>query len=347
LKANIPYSNKRILVCPLDWGLGHAARCVPLIKQLQKQNNSIIVACNAWQKDFLENEIGGVEFTGLFGYEVKYSEKISLGLKLLSQFPRLALLVKKEKAWLAGFLKKNKIDVVISDNRFGLHNKQVKSVFMTHQLFVIAPFLNRPANKLNYSFIKKFDECWVPDLEDEKISLSGALSHGNTLPANVRYIGPLSRFEKKAGSAKKNDLLILLSGVEPQRTLLEEKLLLALAGTDHKITLVRGTNKKTTHEFPENFYVQDLVNSKQLEKLLLSYKQIICRSGYSTLMDLRALGLKALLIPTPGQTEQEYLAEYWHKTFGFHFLPQNKITKAAITGWLALAKDPVPHKQFA
>jgi len=347
LKANIPYSNKRILVCPLDWGLGHAARCVPLIKQLQAQNNSVVVACNTWQKDFLENEIAEVEFTPLFGYEVKYSEKISLGLKLLSQFPRLSLLVKKENSWLAGFLKENKFDVVISDNRFGLHNKQVESVFMTHQLFVIAPFLNRIANKLNASFIKNFDACWVPDLEDKKSSLSGALSHGRTLPANVKYMGPLSRFEKKDCSPKKNSLLILLSGVEPQRTLLEEKLVLALAENNHKITLVRGTNKKTTRRFPENFDVLDLVNSKQLEEFLLSHQKIICRSGYSTLMDLHALRLKALLIPTPGQTEQEYLAAYWHKTFGFHFLPQSKISKKDIAEWLAAAKDPEPHKQFA
>ncbi len=338
-------SGKRILICPLDWGLGHAARCVPLIKQLQ-QNNHIIIGCNEWQQEFFEKEISNVEYAPLFGYNVKYSEKISLGLKMLSQFPRLSLTVRKENAWLKKFLEKNKIDVVISDNRFGLYNKNVESIFITHQLFVPAPFLKTAVNKINAIFIKKFDACWVPDNENEKNSLSGNLSHGGPIPENVRYIGPLSRFTIGKRVEQKDAILILLSGVEPQRSILEEKLGRAFSQNDSQVALVRGTSRKSFVKFPAHFTVHDVADTATLEALLKSSKHIICRSGYSTLMDLHALRLKAMLVPTPGQTEQEYLAEYWNKKFGFLYMAQEKITRDSILGLLE-EKDPALQKRSA
>jgi UDP:flavonoid glycosyltransferase YjiC (YdhE family) len=346
LKAIITYSDKRILVCPLDWGLGHASRCVPLIKQLQLQNNKVIIACTDWQKKFLQNEITGVEFTELFGYNVKYSEKLSLGLKILLQFPRLSSLVRKEHYWLEEFLKNNQVDVVISDNRFGLYNKKAECVFMTHQLFVPAPFLPGLVNKMNFYFIKKFDACWVPDFEEKEKSLSGKLSHGGQKLKNIKFIGPLSRFEKKNPAIEnKFDVLILLSGIEPQRALLEEKLTKVFSGTNYRVVLVRGSEIKTGKQFSGNFLVYERVNTKELEELLLSSQKIVCRSGYSTLMDLHAMGLKALLIPTPGQTEQEYLAEYWNKKFGFKFIAQNKISKEAVISLLDLKESSALQKQ--
>jgi len=346
LIPGIPYFNKNILICPLDWGLGHAARCVPLIRQLQKQNNRVVIGCTQWQKDFLQGEVDGAEYVSLFGYEVKYSEKIALGLKMLSQFPRLSLLVRKERAWLSGFLKKNKMDVVISDNRFGLYNKNVESVFITHQLFIPTPFFRSAVNKINFAFIKKYNSCWVPDHENEAASLSGSLCHNEVVPENVTYIGPLSRFSgREQVREKKCDVLALLSGVEPQRSALEEKITAGLAGTSLKVTLVRGTAKKGNTKFPDNFTVYDTVNTRVQEKLMLEAEKIICRSGYSTLMDLRALGLKAILVPTPGQTEQEYLAGYWNEKFGFHFVEQKQLGKMSFIDLPGRSEDPVPRAQ--
>ncbi len=323
------------MIAPLDWGLGHAARCVPLIKQLQEQDNSIIIACNDWQKAFFEGELRGVGYAALFGYEVKYSQNIALGLKVLAQFPRLSLTVRKENLWLKNFLKKEKIDVVISDNRYGFYNKAVESVFITHQLFVPAPFLKGAVNRINFSFIKKFDHCWVPDQKEENASLSGKLSHGN-IPENVTYIGPLSRFEKRSAEEKDDRILLLLSGVEPQRSILEEKLVSALGKAKEEVALVRGTHKRSSTKYPTNFTVYDTVNSSLQEKLMRDAGHIICRSGYSTLMDLHALGLKALLIPTPGQTEQEYLAEHWKEKFGYTFLKQKEVNKGTLTSLLCV-----------
>lgn len=342
LSEKISFQNKRILVCPLDWGLGHAARCIPLIKYLQEQNNKVIIACNEKQKTFLRNEIEGVEFVDLFGYEVNYSNLFPLGIKILFQFPKLCLVVRKENVWLTDFLKSVKIDVVISDNRFGLYNKNIESVFITHQVFVKAPFLSGIANYINHLFIKKFNQCWVPDFEEKEKSLSGELSQGKVVNKNTVFIGPLSRFTKKESAAVKFfDVLLLLSGVEPQRSLLEKKLVAVFTNTKVKIALVRGTNIKQSKSFPENFTVTNVATTQQLETLFYSSEKIICRSGYSTLMDLYALGLNALLVPTPGQTEQEYLAEYWNKKFGFKTLSQNEISEASVLNLLNPIKNPV------
>jgi len=337
LSQKISLQNKQVLICPLDWGLGHTARCVPLIKFLQEQKNVVTIACDPKQKLFLELEIDDVKYVDLFGYDVRYSLSLPLWQKIFLQFPRLSAVVRKEHKWLADFLQKNKVDVVISDNRFGLYNKAVESVFITHQVFVKAPFLSGFINYMNHTFIKRFNACWVVDFEEKERSLAGGLSHGKFFFPHANFIGPLSRFEhKEPAGEKKHDVLILLSGVEPQRELLEKKLIEVFSGsTQFTIALVRGTAVPPKTSYPKNFTVKNMVATRELEDLLLSSKNIICRSGYSSLMDLQALSLQALLIPTPGQTEQEYLAEYWNKKFGFKTLVQSQITKEAVLNLLS------------
>jgi uncharacterized protein (TIGR00661 family) len=325
--------NKKILLAPLDWGLGHAARCVPLLKQLHLQQNSLVIACTKQQQKFLEQEINGVEFVTLFGYNMSYAKFLPLWMKILMQLPKLFFVVRKENKWLAAYLKKNKTDVVISDNRFGFYNKSVESIFITHQLNVQAPFFEKIINRINQSFIKKYNTCWVPDYAEEEKRLSGILSNGNNID-NLVFIGPLSRFKKKEVRQKKYDVLILLSGPEPQRTLLEEKLVLAFANANYKIALVRGSFNERVQQLPPNFYVVNVASSKQLQELFNLSAKVICRSGYSTLMDLHALSLKALLISTPGQSEQEYLANYWQENFSCTYLEQKNISEESVKNFM-------------
>jgi uncharacterized protein (TIGR00661 family) len=321
--------NKKIILAPLDWGLGHAARCVLLIKQLQQQQNNVVIACTSEQQKFLKQEVSGIEFVSLFGYNMRYAKILPLWVKILIQFPKLFAVVRKENKWLANYLKKNETDVVISDNRFGFYNENVESVFITHQLNVQAPFFQSIINCINSSFIKKYNACWVPDYAEEEKRLSGILSTKKGIK-NIVFIEPLSRFEKKEIQQKKYDVLILLSGPEPQRTLLEEKLISAFENTSYKIALVRGSFSECAQKMPSNFYVVKVASSKQLQELFNVSDKIICRSGYSTLMDLDALGLKALLIPTPGQSEQEYLAKYWQDKFACTCLEQKNISEEKI-----------------
>jgi len=325
--------NKKILVAPLDWGLGHATRCVPLIKQLQQQQNSLVIACTSQQQQFLEQEISGGEFVSLFGYNMHYAKGLPLWFKISMQLPKLFAVVRKENKWLETYLEKNKIDVVISDNRFGFYNKNVESIFITHQLNIQAPFFQNTINHINSSFIKKYNACWVPDYTEEEKRLSGILLNKKDLK-NVVFIGPLSRFGKKEVQQKKYDVLILLSGPEPQRTLLEEKLISAFANTSYKVALVRGCFGEKAQKLASNFYTINVASSKQLQELFNESGKIICRSGYSTLMDLDALGLKALLIPTPGQSEQEYLAKYWQEKFACTGLEQKNISKESLESFM-------------
>lgn len=321
--------NKKIILAPLDWGMGHVARCVPLIKQLQQQQNNIVIACTSEQQKFLKQEISGIEFVSLFGYNMSYAKILPLWVKIFIQFPKLFAVVRKENKWLANYLKKNETDVVISDNRFGFYNENVESIFITHQLNVQAPFFQNIINRINSSFIEKYSVCWVPDYVEEEKRLSGILSDKNGIK-NTVFIGPLSRFEKTKSEQKKYAVLILLSGPEPQRTLLEEKLISAFANTNYKVALVRGSFSECVQKMPSNFYVIDVASSKQLQELFNVSDKIICRSGYSTLMDLDVLGLKALLVPTPGQSEQEYLAKYWQEKFACTCLEQKNISEKSI-----------------
>ncbi len=219
---------------------------------------------------------------------------------------------------------------MISDNRFGFYNKSIESVFITHQLNIQAPIFKKLINSLNISFIKRYNKCWVPDYAEREKRLSGVLSDNKKQLINVKFINPLSRFEKRKPIQKKHDVLVLLSGPEPQRTLLEEKLIDSFVNTSYVIALVRGSYKAIERKHPSNIVLVDVASSKELQELFNGSDKIICRSGYSTLMDLNTLGVKALLIPTPGQTEQEYLADYWKEKFGYTSLAQNHITKESI-----------------
>ncbi|HXD93342.1 MAG TPA: hypothetical protein VNX01_09020, partial [Bacteroidia bacterium] len=253
---------------------------MPLIKQLQQQQNSLVIACTSQQQQFFEQEISGVEFVFLFGYNMRYTKVLPLWMKILMQLPKLFSVVRKEKKWLATYLKNNKADIVISDNRFGFYNENVESIFITHQLNVQAPFFKKLINRINSSFIEKYNACWVPDYAEEEKRLSGILSTKKNVK-NVIFIGPLSRFEKKEIQQKKYDVLILLSGPEPQRTLLEEKLISAFENTNYKIALVRGCFNERAQKLSSNFQVIDVASSKQLQELFNESGKIICRSGYS------------------------------------------------------------------
>ncbi|HEX7413744.1 MAG TPA: glycosyltransferase [Bacteroidia bacterium] len=305
-----------------------------MVKKLQHQGNHFIIACTPQQKQFLQQELNDIEYVDLFGYNISYSTFLPLCFKILVQLPKLYFVVKKENRWLANYLQENKVDIVISDNRFGFYNKSVESIFITHQLNIQAPTFKKVINRINNSFIKNYNKCWIPDYAEKEKGLSGILSDYNKQLQNIEFINPLSRFKKKEPQQNKYDVLILLSGPEPQRSLLENKLVSVFLNTNYAIALVRGSVTPRGREIPANFFVLDVASSKQLQELFNSSEKIICRSGYSTLMDLYMLGLKALLIPTPGQTEQEYLADYWEEKFGYTSIEQKCITLERIEAFM-------------
>lgn len=301
---------KRILVCPLDWGLGHATRCIPIIRLLLKKNLEVIIAADNRPLELLKLEFPNLEFIRFKGYDIQYPDSGSMILKMILSSPAILKGIKKEHHELKKIIRDKKIDVVISDNRFGCWNKKIKSIFITHQLMIKSPIAENLLRLINWGFIKKYDECWIPDEEGEP-NLSADLSHKYTLPKNTFFIGVLSRFENsKASSNIICDVMAIISGPEPQRSVFEDLVLEQLSKSNLKAIVVRGiTESVQTKEIKNNVEIFSHLNATEMEKAILSSKIIIARSGYSTIMDLATLGKKAVFVATPGQTEQEYLAE--------------------------------------
>ena len=311
---NINTTRKRVLVAPLDWGLGHTTRCIPVIQELLLQNFTVLLAAEGNSANLLCKEFPSLTILPLKGYQISYSKtKVFFKLKLFGQIPKILKAIKQEHIWLKQIINDYKIDFVISDNRYGLYNSKIKSVFITHQLAIETgnAFTNWVVQKLNYKQINKFNECWIPDNE-VPFDLAGKLSHPKEMPVvPTKYICILTRFKKET-SEKNIDLLVLISGPEPQRTALEDIMLLQMKKVSLKMVLVRGLPGVANKLINENTALQiyNHLPAIELSRLIQSSKIVIARSGYSTIMDLIALQQTAILIPTPGQTEQEYLAKY-------------------------------------
>ncbi|MBW6483678.1 MAG: glycosyltransferase [Vicingaceae bacterium] len=312
------------MVCPLDWGLGHAARCIPIINTLIELGHEVIIAADNAPLNFLKTTFPQLQLVQLPGYTIRYITNGCMNFKILLQLPGFLKSIKKEHQLLITIIKENDIDLVISDNRYGCWSEKVASVFITHQLSIQAPFGKKWLNKMNHHFIQKFNECWIPDIESET-NLSGNLSHikkRNVLP--TFFIGSLSRFSgKMLSSEQKYDAFVIISGPEPQRTVFENLVAKQAEKTALKLVLVRGLpseNKIPTYLHSENLEVHNHLPTELFLEKIEQSNLVISRSGYSTIMDLAVLGKKAVLIPTPGQTEQEYLATY-------HFEKQHYFTQ--------------------
>lgn len=320
----------RILIAPLDWGLGHATRCIPLIRLLYSQNADVMIGASGATANLLKNEFPEIVILPLKGYEIQYSRAgKSFFMKILLQVPKIMAAIKYEKKWLNDTLEQNSIDAVIADNRFGLYHPSLPCVFITHQLGIKTgtKILDFIVQKLNYSHINHFNECWVPDNEKSDM-LAGKLSHPRRLPViPVKHIGILTRC-KKISSGKKFSVAIVLSGPEPQRTIFENKLIDEFK--DHRLPflLVRGLpgNAKIAAVNNPNITVYNHLPSAELNEAIQQSSIVIARSGYSTIMDLAMLRQKAILVPTPGQKEQEYLAAYAHEKKMFYTISQEKFS---------------------
>ena len=323
------FTGKKLLVAPLDWGLGHATRCVPVIRNLLNQGSEVWLAGENAQEKLLREEFSSLPFLPLKGYRVKYG-KTGLTGRLLLQIPSILQSVKEENSWLKEQVSKYKFDAVISDNRYGLYHKAIFSVFITHQLCIksaLGKLSEKLLQKWNYKLIDRFNECWIPD-EQGKDNLAGELSHPATLPAiPVKYIGGLSRFEKNETREIKDHLLIILSGPEPQRTILENKIIDEVVNYNGTATIVRGLPaEKNIIPSTNTIHFYNHLSSEAMNHQAMKAEFIIGRSGYSTVMDIAALQKKSILIPTPGQTEQEYLADHLKKKRFAFCIKQNDLS---------------------
>jgi uncharacterized protein (TIGR00661 family) len=284
-----------------------------VIEELLANDCEVWIAAEGAQEIILQSEFPYLPFLQLEGYRIQYSKRWFL-LNILAQIPRIIYAIKKEHTWLKKIIRLHHFDAVISDNRFGLFSKKIPTVFITHQLRIKSPMGNwseKILQRWNYKFINRFSECWIPDFEMEN-NLSGKLSHPVAKPAiPVKYIGLLSRFKRKQHETIKDHLLFILSGLEPQRTILENKIIDEVSHYPGTATIVRGLPSALS-VIPSTGMIKfyNHLTAEELNTEMQKADWVISRSGYSTIMDIVKLEKKGILIPTPGQTEQEYLALY-------------------------------------
>jgi UDP-N-acetylglucosamine transferase subunit ALG13 len=261
-------------------------------------------------------------------YDIKYSYQ-SMIWSMVSQSKKFYATYRKEKVLIASLVETHGVDIIVSDNRFGCNHPKVHNIYITHQLNIVPPLeiVGFIANSIHHFFIGKYDEVWVPDTADH--AYSGTLSQVR-MQKNLKYIGPLSRLKLKLDKIKDIDIAIILSGPEPQRTILEQLLLSEIDKIEKTMVLIRGS-KDLTSTHPKHISIINVADQAQMEDTLSRSRIIICRSGYSSIMDLLHLQAEIIFIPTPGQTEQEYLAEFHSTRYkNVHSMKQNEIKSKLI-----------------
>ncbi|MBW8686074.1 glycosyltransferase [Chitinophaga rhizophila] len=320
-------TRKTILIVPLDWGLGHATRDIPLIHELLNAGCNVVIAAEGKHASLLQQEFPNLTILPLPGYRIEYAQKgWFFGWKIIQQIPKILHAIRYEQEWLQRVVEEHKIDAVISDNRFGLYHDKIPTVFISHQLLIKTPFggvIEKSLQALNYRYIRRYSACWIPDYADAH-NLSGILAHPAKLPDNTTYLGCLSRFEDRPDVPQQYDLLVLISGPEPQRSNLEKMILDQIKALPISALIVSGKpGTPEKKQIAPRVQQVNHMNAKELNEAMLASKMVLSRSGYTTLMDLVKLNKKAILIPTPGQSEQEYLGKFLMKKGYFYNIPQH------------------------
>ena len=314
---------KKILIAPLDWGLGHTTRCIPIIVALLERGHEVFTCGNKNTQLIFKQKFPELNHIIIDGYNVKYGHRKSQAISMMLQTPKFLRTIYKERKTAEKIANQLELDFIISDNRFGFRSSRTTNIFITHQIHIQGPSWVKPIfYKVNTNYIKRFNHCWIPDYEYNN-NLSGLLSQ-DPKPNNCVFIGPLSRFNQPAKSHNyKYKYLAILSGPEPQRTIFEKLIIKQLIKEDEKCIIIGG--KPKGNDFIKNniLYFNHL-NDLKFKEAIEESKHIICRAGYSSIMDLSILQKDALLIPTPGQTEQEYLAKYHKEKSGINWQQQDK-----------------------
>lgn len=356
-KYFLPFSapGTRILLSPLEWGLGHASRCLPILNHLLNNlGTEVIVAANGPQAVLIKEAFPNLQIVSPPAYNINYHKNRAATLaKLVLSTPKFASIVRQEHNWLLEFTRNNPLDLIISDNRYGLHHPTIPSFFITHQLQAQTPFGkigNRFLQQLFYWHINKFSACLVPDFAEPNQALAGKLSHPSKLPKTpVYYIGPLSRLSIPTYEQgdKPISVLAIISGPEPQRTVFEQvileqwtKLQPWLRNPSAQLILIRGLPEQSNNfPAPPHATLINHLPANELSALIGKAATILCRSGYTSIMDLVPHHPNLWMVPTPGQPEQEYLAQHGASKGWFRTQPQPQFNLA-----LLLTRPDLPDR---
>jgi len=311
---------KAVSIAPLHCRLGHATRCIPLIHALEALNYTIYIAGEGKQASILKEAFPNATMIPLKGYRIHYAkQKKFLIPTILFQVPKIIISIIREHQWLKKISKQHHFDLIISDNRYGFYHKEITSVFITHQLEIQTPYkwLTRLCQNISYRYINKFNACWVADMQSPN-HIAGNLVNTNKLPTiDIWYMNCLSRLQDyviESNNENKIKFLGIVSGPEPQRAIFETILWNSGNELNYPFVIVAGVpDEKLYNKLTSKGTLYHHLSGKALAEQINDAEFIICRGGYTTLLELIPFKKKLILIPTPGQTEQEYLAHYWHE----------------------------------
>lgn len=317
---------KRVLVAALNWGLGHATRCMPLIDSLLENGFEVMIASDGAALRLLQASYPTLRVFELPSYGIAYRTE-NMFLNIFRLMPGILSAVNKENKVISRIREEQKLDIVISDNRYGCYAAGCTNIFITHQINIQtgSKIIDRKVRRINKSRIARFDQLWIPDVDNED-SLSGNLSHEfGKISIPYSYIGLISRF-KNCQESPRQGVLVILSGPEPQRTIFEQQVMEQAIQLGERVTIVRGVVEGSVSKSEiNNLTIYNYADGPLLNELICSSEVVVARSGYSTLMDLAITGSKALLLPTPGQTEQIYLAKHLANRGVFVFQEQKSL----------------------
>lgn len=319
----------KILVAPLNWGLGHATRCIPIIRHYLAQGDEVVLAGDGESLLLLRKRFPELRAIDLPSLELHYTSNSKQCGFYIHAICKLIRFTIADHYYLSKIIAIENFDLIISDNRFGLFARNTRSVYITHQLYPILPkrlrIFQLIARALHACIYRRYDEVWVPDYADATHNLSGSLSHNGRFDQQAKYIGPLSRFAnitserppiENSFSMRGYSVVAILSGLEPQRTLFEQEILQRFTNSQESVLLIRGKiSDPHTILSKGNITILPSITDEEFVTVAKNAKTILARSGYSTIMDLEILGAlqKAELHPTPGQSEQEYLLIQIHQ----------------------------------
>ncbi len=321
----------KVIYAVCEWGLGHATRSLPVIRKLIKEGHEVSIISEGRSLELLKKELGGniSEYISIPGYPMLLSENSRQFMaKSAVYWPNFIRRMVSGLATLTKLLKDRECDLIISDGRYDMYSKEIPSYFISHQMRIMNPLrmqvFERGSEIFNQFFFKRFQGVIIPDFKEE--SLSGDLSHNlNRINEDeLHYVGVLSDFEKK-DKAKDIDYLASISGPEPQRTVFEKKILNQIDNLSGKIVVTLGKAERKEEIKDKDIETYSFLSKEKREDILNRSKMVISRSGYSTILDLAVIGCKALMVPTPGQIEQEYLGQYHNKKGYFHCVNQEKL----------------------
>lgn len=316
-----------VLVSPLNWGLGHATRCVPIVRALLEHNAQVIIGADGNAAAFLKKEFPNLKHIIMPNSGIKYYKGIPAWLSILMQLLKFLHQIKQEKNFIDNFLPKNHIDVILSDNRYGVCSKKVRSIIITHQLQIKSGIFDFIPNYFIWKQITMFNLCLIPDFESIGESLAGDLSHPSKSFKKIAYIGPLSRFKKTNELNQSNPIPILVSGPEPLKTRLIVKLIEVLEKSDFKFLLLTGNTHKFETEWNKNIKIVSHLETNEMKIVLMQSPIIISSGGYSSIMDYYCMQKQAIFIPFPGQTEQIYLSKLHKASKQFSFIKFSKLNQ--------------------